>query len=351
MKIIAPQAITNSHPNHTPQSPVPNGTPIFIIYKPLVQTDNHSLKSAAATLLQPNGATLLQTSNGYGATFIQAQTLGGDSAAATLVQPSTVSLNQPTMIQASPGVLNGTTVIQANGQPLPIVHTTSPRNLNNPTVIQANSGFFNGTTVFQTNGQPLPIVQHIRQPQVVMSSQSTMTSAPVITQASVGKYAMAPQAVAKNAIPVIDIRNLTKEGNPGPKTPPPLLQFATTYGEVKKQPTPPRTVSPIQILSSESQNPGMITAQGVAIQNPTASSIQRFFIVAEKADAPATMLVQAQNAADIGALNSRPQALLPMPYDQQQIVTTMPIYRFNSMNTLQPIQILTRTGERNATTA
>ena len=63
--------------------------------------------------------------------------------------------------------------------------------------------------------------------------------------------------------------------------------------------------------------------------------------VIQAADYPGTVLIPAQTAAataDAAALNT--QTVLPVAYDQQ-VVTTMPIYRFGSFNTLQPIQILT----------
>lgn len=310
---------------------VSSNTPVYIIYNPVIQAaEKQSQKSVDLTttnVIHPgtNGARLIQGSNGHvlnGAAIIQAQPTVNHSAAATLIQPQLVSPNISAAV-LQPEKLDGSTVkvIQTSHHP-----TVIP---NNATIVQAPPSLLNRTTLFQATSQPAVI-----HPQGIATSFVDQSSH-LVTTTAVPKVTATVSKAKRSPAPTIDIRSLTKE-HVKKSQPPPLVEFKE---EERMPPNEKPSVenSELEVSSSISKT---APTQSMLVQAPT-NGMQKVYIMAEKSDYPRTVLIPAQTAAataDAAALNT--QTVLPVAYDQQ-VVTTMPIYRFGSFNTLQPIQILT----------
>ena len=311
---------------------VSSNTPVYIIYKPVIQAAEKQLQKsvdlATHNMIHPgtNGATLIQVSNGHvlnGATIIQAQPTVSHSAATTLTQPQLVSPNFGAAV-LQPEKLNGGTV-----KVLQTSHHHPTVIPNNATIVQAPSSLLNRTTLLQASSQPAIIhPQGIATSLVDQSSHFVTTTAVPRVTPTVSKAKTSPA-------PIIDIRSLTKE-HVKRSQPPPLVEFKE---EERMSPNEKPSVE-----NFEQEAPSSISktapTQSLLVQAPT-NGMQKVYIVAEKSDYPGTVLIPAQTAAasaDAAALNT--QTVLPVAYDQQ-VITTMPIYRFGSFNTLQPIQILT----------
>ena len=310
-----------------PSVGAPGGaTPVYIVYKPAGSEPARlsPTVTAAQSVLQTgmNGATLIQTSAGHhpvinGATIIQAQPLAGKD-------PQTIGSDVRSQrhigaaaIVHSPK-LNGTTIPNA-------------------TIIQAANHSFvnsiNGTTVIQANGQQLQLVQ----PQALVSGPSIIHSAAsptrVVTTVSTSKVRDIAKARPSTA-PTIDIRSLTREKSVV-KPLPALVQVRLPEKEdlVNER----VTISPPNVVQI-SNGLSKVSGHNVIFQPPMphgGNSIQKVYIVAENAVDPSAMILPAQSATD-----ARPHTVIPIGYEQQ--VTPMPIYRFNTLNcnTMQPIQIL-----------
>ena len=321
-QVIASSALNGA--TLTPSANTPNGTtPVYIVYKQMVQpagSESARLSPIAtdATVAQSviqtgmNGATFVQASCGRpilnGATIIQTQPFpGNDPQTATVVH--------------SPK-LNGTT--------LPSIFQT----VNHPAFING----INGTTFIQANGQQVQLVQ----PQALVSGPSIIQTAaspsPVITTTSNSKNreVMSVAKARPSITPTVDIRSLTKESTVKP--PPPAL-VRVRLPEREDSMNERVTISPPSVVQI-SNRVSRVNGQNVIFQSPVqhgGNSFQKVYIVAENAvDPSTTMIWPAQNAADINHLKS--QTVVPIGYEQQ-VVTPMPIYRFNT-NTIQPIQIL-----------
>ncbi len=331
-----------------------NGAPVFIIYKPAVQP-TQSLKASSPTAVRPglNGTTLLQTTNGQifnGATIFQAQPLAAaDAHVMNGIVTSSQSSSPAAVLPQSPK-LNGA-IIRDVSQPQPTV-------LNGATVVQASPTLINGTTILQANRQPLPMVQKFSHPQAtvlsVPQSHGTTFAAPSITSVPTTVHSVFSKGQTPPTVQVIDISTLTKEANHSHKSPPPpLLQVQSVgseQGGKEKPPTPKVQVKEQpQVIQANGAHQtsaisGSIVGQTVMLHG-SGNGVQKYFVVAEKPDSSMLVLSAAQQH-DAG--NFRTQ-VLPASYDQQ-VVTTMPIYRFNSLNTLQPIQILTTVPAPNSIT-
>ena len=271
-----------------------------------------------------NGTTFIQGSNGHilnGATIIQAQPPTSPStictaAVAPVVRPQVISPSVGAAVQN----LNGSTVSTA--------------------IVQATPTFLNGTTaLFNANRQAAFIHPHSIANGLSFAGTSsqlvTTTAAPRITET-------VSEAKRSHGPCTIDIRSLTKEGNVhvAKSQPPPLVEVS----EVKRKSSREKFSNPtvrqhgLEGLTSISASNTAAT-QSILVPAPT-NGMQKVFIVAEKSDCPGTIFIPAPTApatVDAAAMNT--QTVIPMAYDQQ-VVTTMPIYRFGAFNTLQPIQIL-----------
>ena len=333
--MATPQIIPHSgvHTQVISSAGAPNGaTPVYIVYKP---AGNESARrsptamesTAAQSVLQTgmNGATLIQTSAGHpiinGATIIQAQPLASKDLKTIRSDIGSQRNIGATTIVQSPK-LNGTTIPNA-------------------TIIQAANHPFinsvNGTAVIQANGQQLQIVQ----PQSLVSGPSIMQtiSSPTRVVTTVSNSRNVDFAKARPSIaPTIDIRSLTGEKSIA-KPPPALVQVK--LAEKEDSVNERVTISPpsvVQIPNGLSK----VNGHNVIFQSPMphgGNSVQKVYIVAENAvDSSPAIVLPAPNATDTSHL--RAHTVIPIGYEQQ--VSPMPIYRFNTLNcnTMQPIQIL-----------
>lgn len=363
MNVPTSQMIPASHPPGlataiSPASTAGNGAPVFIIYKP-----SQALKPSSPAVVHPglNGATIVQTTNNQilnGATIVQAQPLAPvPGADAHVVNGAMMpSQSSPVAILPQSPKLNGTVIRDGNHQ--------QPSLLSSATVVQANPTLVNGATILQANGQPALLQANGQplhkfshpQPTILSVPQTISTCAPrTVTTVATTSTSASPRV--QTPVRVIDISNLTKEANHGHKSPPPpLLQVGAADHErcdMEKSPPPKVQVKePPQVVratngSHTSAISGSIVGQTVMLQS-SGNGIQKYFVVAEKPDS-SMLVLSAAHTQQPDAGNLRTQ-IVPVPAYDQQVVTTMPIYRFNSLNTIQPIQILTPVAASNSMT-
>ncbi len=351
VKVPVSQIIPASHPaTAISHSSMPgNGTPVFIIYKPMVQPQSQSPKTPSPTIVHPglSGATFVQTTNGQilnGATIFQAPTTTGADAqvvSGVVISPQ----GSPAAIFPQSPKLNGTVIRNASQQ--------QPTSIfNGATMLQGSPTLVNGTTILQANAQPLSMVQKFSHPQTAVFSMPSYTQASstravqhVMSVATVAEASVSPKVQSPKAVQVIDITNLTKEANHGHKSPPPpLLQVSAldnTRSDRDTLSAPQVQVRefPRVFKSNGSQSSftnGSIVGQSVMLPG-SKNGLQKYFVVAEKPDSSMLILSAAQQS-DASHLKAQ---YIPVTAYDQEFATTMPIYRFNSLNGVQPIQILT----------
>lgn len=292
VKVAAPQFIHN--PISIPSSNGSAMPPVVILYKPVESSD------ANRTAIIPHGlnsATLIPTSNGHflnGATVLQAQPINGDiqtiggTTAPTVLQPQRlgVQTSQPTMLK--------------------VLETST--------------------------GQTISVMQ----PQKICSGTPTVMYSSAPTTRAVSQSSHRPSS-PRVATPTIDISRLTKEGVQ--KVPPPLMEV---YREDKDSLYDKPTMDVGSFLNksktTETQTSPASNATGSSMFVQTSAApmqpMQKVVILAEKADSHTPVFLSATEG------DLKTQMVIPVAYDQQ-VVTSMPIYRFGGMNTLQPIQIVT----------
>lgn len=350
ISIATPQLIPNQTTTAVvtaPSSPtVPSNTPVYIVYKPVLQSaEKQSPKCVdptTTTVIHPgmNGTTLIQGSNGHilnGATIIQAQRATSPSTICTATASPVV---QPQVI--SPSI--GATVIQPkkfNGSTVNVIQGSHPTAmLNNATIVQATPSFINGpTALIQANRQPAFIHPH----SIATGLSFAGTSSQLVTTTATPRITEAISEIKSSHGPcTIDIRSLTKEGNMHitKSQPPPLVEVSEDKRKSPQEKLPNHKVQKHELEGLTAISASNTAATQSILVSPPTNGMQKVFIVAEKSDCPGTFFIPAPApAATIDAAAMNTQAIIPMAYDQQ-VVTTMPIYRFGSFNTLQPIQIL-----------
>lgn len=341
-------AVPNQRGPHTtqPQSPV-------LIYVPVVQT-------TAAGEQQKTFKNISSTPNGLsGQTVLYTSSIGQ-------------SMSSPRIIQTNPTSVHSLSLPQQPVVKPPFISTKSNDIVRIGPVLQAPQ------TVIQANGRPATVIS----PHSILNAayttsipqSSTTTTMPLSVKSASNIteeiLKVREGSDSKLSTPCIDISTLTKCSLVRKtSSPPPLVKLAPEdkLEELRKSPlhnspTPPPPQSAITILPqiSEASPPTHPSStQNILVQAPATAYTtsqqqqqQKFLIMTDGKNSQNCVLMPVPSSSAPAATNNggtvttnvngllQSQTQIPIVYDQQ-IVTPIPVYRFNTLNTaVQPIQIL-----------